>query len=89
MYLDDQAHNADNDQTELKQLRISQHGHPLLSQRGQEVPSGMERPTAYRILAALKAVLSCLQHSTRNGKTQQKTAPGAGTLGTAIEGERF
>ena len=31
MYLDNQANNTDDDQTELKQLRISQHGHPLLS----------------------------------------------------------
>ena len=48
MYLQEQAANADDNQTELKQLRIRQHGHPLLSSEGQEVPSGMERPTACR-----------------------------------------
>ena len=38
MYLDDQAHNSDDDQTELKQLRVSQHKHPLLSLEGARSP---------------------------------------------------
>ena len=44
MYLQEQAANANDNQTELKQLRICQHGHPLLSAGGGEKsPSGRWR----------------------------------------------
>ena len=47
MYLNEQAANTDDNQTELEQLRICQHGHPSFLE-GKEAPSGMERLTAYR-----------------------------------------
>ena len=49
---------------------------PFPEIRGQEAPP-VKRATAYRIRAALKAVLSCAQHITPPDKMQQKrTAQG-------------
>ena len=45
---------------------------PSFHRRGQEVPSRMERPTVHRILATLKAVLSCYQHNIATEKMQYK-----------------
>ena len=70
MYLNEQAANTDDNQTELEQLRICQHGHPSFLE-GKEAPSWMGEAYRLPLLAALKdhSFLSTEYHSVRQNAT--------------------
>jgi hypothetical protein len=84
MYLNEQAANTDDNQTELEQLRICQHGHPSFLE-GKEAPSWMGEAYRLPLLAALKddSFLPPAYHSRRRKATKKIPPPVVTTPGTA------